>query len=152
MSSHQTVRYSSSRELDLSAQCDEIERNSRDLQAACAKSIAAAVVPIQDLPTAIQVFDRTGRSNEVPRLGKLVQSIASDQDKFIKEKMILDEKFDDIKAKRPTKKGDLARHTNRVSFLGHEYIQLTQRIQQTMGATVEEYFDLIAPQKAEAVS
>jgi len=151
--SHQTTRFGS-RDVDLSAQCDEIEKDTVKLCRSVGLAIRAAIQPIEELPLSLSLLEQAGRKADIPKLGQLVQSIARDQDKFIAEKTALDAKFESLKNDRPTKKGSLSRYSNSVSFLGHEYIDLNQRIAQTMGMTIGDYFDLIQPltEPAEAVS
>lgn len=142
--SYQTVRHSS-RNLDLSAQCDEIEVSAKNLQHTCAVALRGGVEPVLQLPETIQLFTMQDRTAEIPKLEQLVKSIAMDYDQYIAEKQVIDKKLEAVRAERPCKKGDLARYSNKVNFIGHEYINLTARIQQTMVCTVSDYMDFVHP-------
>lgn len=118
----------------------EVERHRSTLDV----SLTSAVGPVHEFPNALNKILSEGRTEDAEKLRVLTRSIARDADQLIAEKAIIDRKHDNLKAARPREKAT-ADHFGKMTMTGCEYLALSQKANDTVCKTIDDYLDLVSP-------
>ena len=112
-----------------------------------ATAIRSASQVLIELPVTIGILKSEGRDKEIPDLFTLSRSTAQDIDSYIAEKKDLDNEFDNHVKNRPAKGEDLSTYNSRTFRYGTKYLDLNQRIADTVGKSTDQMVGILYPDK-----
>lgn len=106
-------------------------------------SLRAAYEPIVQLPASIKLLQEEGRGEDVPKIGALCRSIASDIKIFTEERDKISSEWQETRKNRPTDNSGMAEYNMKITTTGLDYINLNQRIAETVLKSKQDFEEIL---------